>query len=134
MTQNSVLAPLREGSNTPNSLNRGIIARFFRTVKTGNAFIFYEDIGNQTGDLATNLFEFCRQISEVTSKCLVFHLKRGDFENWIRDTIGDMELANRIGKFKNNELAWKEEAIFRNQLHATVRNRIIELSGYNESY
>jgi hypothetical protein len=130
MTQNSILAPLREVSNTPNGLNRGTITRIFRTVKTGNAFIFYEDLGKPTGDLATNLFEFCRQISEATSKCLGFHLKRGDFENWIRDTIGDVELANRIGKFKNNELAWKEDAMFKNQLHVTVRNRIMELSNY----
>ena len=137
MTQNSVLTPLREGSNTANRLNCGMITRILRTITNRNAFIFYEDISNQTGDLATNLFEFCRQITEITSKCLVFHMKRGDFENWIRDTIGDIELANRIGKLKNNKLAWKEEAMFRNQLHATVRNRIMELQEldcYNKTY
>ncbi len=127
MTQSSILVPLSEVSNTPNRLNLGTICRIFGTVKDANAFFFYDEIGNPTGDLATNLFEFCRKISEASSKCLVFHMKRGDFENWIRDIIGDFELTSRIGKIKNVEVSWKEDTVLRNQLHATVRNRIIEL-------
>ena len=104
MTQNSVLIQVREGSNTPDTMNCGVTTKIQSTVTSDYAFIFYEAIGNPTGYLATNLFEFCWTISQVTSKCLIFHLMRGDFENWIRGIIGDVELVNRICKLKNNKL------------------------------
>jgi hypothetical protein len=127
MVQSSVLAPIRENSNNQNNLNRSTITKILGAVTNDNAFFFYEEIGKPTGALAKDLFDLCSQISSVTSKCLVFHMKRGDFENWIRDIIGDVELANRIEKLKNNEIAWKGETKFRNQLHTTVRNRLVEL-------
>ena len=127
MVQNSVLAPIRETSNNQNNLNRSKITKILGAVTNDNAFFFYEEIDKPTGTLATDLFDLCSQISTVTSKCLVFHMNRGDFENWIRDIIGDVELANRIDKLKNNKMAWKRNTKLRNQLHATVRNRVMEL-------
>ncbi|MEM3766733.1 MAG: DUF5752 family protein, partial [Candidatus Bathyarchaeia archaeon] len=46
-----------------------------------------------------------------------FHSKRGDFENWIRTTIGDAYLANEVKKVERN--------FNREQLRATLI-RVVE--------
>ncbi len=126
MTQDLVLAPANEKSSLQEELDRSRIFSILRKNVRGNEFIFYEAIGNPIGKIAENLFEFCRFVTEVSSESLIFHMKRGDFEIWIRDIIGDIELANRISKIMNDTMKW-EDVSLRNQLHGTVRNRIIEL-------
>jgi hypothetical protein len=91
------------------------------------AFFFYEDIGKPTGDLAVSLSDLCNKISTINPRSLAFHLKRGDFENWVQEIIGDAELVRRMRKLKTNKTTWRDEATLRNKLHTTVRNRISEL-------
>ncbi len=69
-----------------------------RKLTSDNAFHFYEGIGKPTNQVAKSLTDFRRKIDSVNLSSVVFHLKRGDFENWIRDAIGDDILATRIGK------------------------------------
>jgi predicted transcriptional regulator len=57
------------------------------------AFSFYIAEGKPLGFSAHSLEEFYRLIKQVTSDSLDFHTYRGDFESWLRDVVGDHELA-----------------------------------------
>jgi hypothetical protein len=83
------------------------IQKILRTVPREKAFYFYEGIGKPTGQVATSLTEFCNKINTIPSTCLVFHLKRKDFENWIRKTIRDPQLAKKIGNISPNDFDLK---------------------------
>lgn len=47
------------------------------------------------------LEEFLSIIKDVDVESLEFHMHRGDFEKWIRNGIGDSELAEKIGKLRD---------------------------------
>jgi len=66
------------------------------------------------------LEEFYRQIKQVYSDSLDFHLYRGDFENWIRDVLGDSELADEVGNLKELKLNGEE---LRRDLIKTIDSR-----------
>ena len=91
------------------------------------AFFFYEDIGKPAGDFATSLTDLCSKINTVAPISLSFHLKRGDFENWTRNAIGDSELANRIAKLRKAKTIWKNDVTLRKKMYAVVRDRVAEL-------
>jgi len=103
------------------------IQKILGNIVYDKAFFFYEDVGKPTGDFAISLSDFCNKINSINHKSLAFHLKRGDFENWIRETIGDNELAQRIRKLKANKTTWKNEVTLRAKLRIAVRDRISEL-------
>jgi hypothetical protein len=52
-----------------------------------------------------------------------FHLQRGDFQKWMKDTLGDDELAKRVSLIK---LTLPVEDL-RKELLAIVQTRIAEL-------
>jgi Predicted transcriptional regulators len=62
-------------------------------VPSDKAFSFYIAEGKPLGFSAHSLEEFYRLIKQVTSDSLDFHVPRCDFENWLRDVVGDHELA-----------------------------------------
>jgi len=103
------------------SLNKEDVSKILGTLTYEKAFYFYEGIAKPTGEFAASLSDFCNKINTVSSECLVFHLKRGDFQKWISEIIGDVELARRISKIKV-----KDNAV-RNTLYAFVSSRINEL-------
>lgn len=109
------------------SLNRDLIPKILGTVVYDKAFFFYEDIGKPTGEYAVSLSDFCNKINMVSPRSLAFHLKRGDFENWIREILGDAELSARVGKLKTSKTLWKKDAVLKNRLHDTVKDRVAEL-------
>ena len=45
-----------------------------------------------------SLLVFSSILKKIEKESLIFHFKRGDFEKWIRTTIGDSYLANEISK------------------------------------
>jgi hypothetical protein len=73
------------------------------TVSFENGFHFYTAIGNYTGITATNLSEFAAKLQLVPMQSVTFHFQRKDFENWIRYTIKDVALAERIGRTKGEQ-------------------------------
>jgi len=109
------------------NLNPNLIQKILGSVVYERAFFFHEDFGKPTGELAISLSDFCNKINTIAPKSLAFHLKRGDFENWIREIIGDVELSKQIGKLKTKKTIWKNDASLRTKLHATVRDRITSL-------
>ncbi len=127
MTQKLTLSHEKREESTFEVLSRDQITRILGAVVHEKAFFFYEDIGKPSGDFATSLTDLCSKINTVPSTSLSFHLKRGDFENWTRNAIGDSELSNRITKLKKAKTTWKSEVILRKKLYAVVRDRVAEL-------
>ena len=111
----------------PENLNRDLLNKILGTVVYDKAFFFYEDIGKPTGDFAVSLSDLCSKIKKVSPKSLTFHLDRGDFENWVRDIIGDPELSNQVRQLKARKRARKNNAALRKKIHTTVMDRIVEL-------
>jgi hypothetical protein len=96
--------------------------RALRTVSDKEAFYFYEDIGKPTGASAKNLTDFLQKTESVKLESLLFHFQRKDFQNWIKNTLGDSELARKIGRIRasnNDDL--------RTKIHCTVENRMRKL-------
>jgi hypothetical protein len=77
-------------------INRELASRILRTVPIPEAFLFFTDIGQYNGEFAPSLADLCEKLKKIPLKSIEFHFKRGDFERWIRDTLGDEHLANRI--------------------------------------
>ncbi|HKZ94342.1 MAG TPA: hypothetical protein VJ249_07170 [Candidatus Bathyarchaeia archaeon] len=127
MTQKSTLNRERRKGFTFEVLSRDLITRVLGTVANDRAFFFYLDVGKPTGDFAVSLSDFRGKINVVAPKSLIYHLKRGDFENWVREVIGDLELAERISKTKTLKATWKSDSTMRNRLHTVVGDRIAEL-------
>jgi len=127
MTQISTVRREKQENFDFKSLNRDLISRILGTVVYDKAFFFYEEVGKPTGDFAVSLSDFCNKINTVAPKCLAFHLRRGDFENWIRETIGDLELTQRVGKLKTSKPLRKNNTTLKNKLHRVVKDRVVEL-------
>lgn len=104
-------------------IERGKALRIIRTVPTNEVFHFYKGIDQPTGKFATSLADFCEKVRMVNIGSVNFHLKRGDFEKWFRETIGDGDLARRVNTIA--EQAPREK--LRDEIYRVVRNRINEL-------
>ena len=115
----------KKGSQSQESLHRSLskdeISQILGTVTFDRAFYFYDAVGKPNGNFAVSLSDFCSKINVVSSESVAFHLKRRDFQKWISDIIGDVDLANRLDKIKVKNNALKST------VHAFVSSRIKEL-------
>jgi hypothetical protein len=89
------------------------------TVSFENGFHFYTGIGNYTGITATNLNEFAAKLQTVPIESVTFHFERKDFQQWIKDTIKDAELAEQMNRIKHGSSA--ED--LRKEILSTVKAR-----------
>ena len=87
-----------------NRVRRAIIA-------ADEPFLFYRGVGekNYTGVMAWSLKGFLKALKKVEIESLEFHCKRGDFENWARNSLHDAEFAAvlkkvRLAKLRGQEL------------------------------
>jgi hypothetical protein len=71
-----------------------------RVVPHSQGFHFYTAIGDYCGVSAYSLEEFADALQYVCSEAIIFHFERRDFQNWLKDVIGDNELARRIDEIK----------------------------------
>lgn len=96
------------------------------------SFHFYEEIGKPNGQVATGLLDFCTKLASAKSfqlqASLVFHMKRGDFVTWIKQAVGDPELADEVGKISADDHNLAEK------LHQIVDTRIKELKEMTIEY
>jgi len=105
------------------SIKQELASRILRTVSYNNAFYFCTNIGQDSGELAVSLADFCQKIETINVKSVDFHFKRGDFEKWIRGTLGDVDLANEINKI--NKTIQGEE--LRVKICQTAERRLTQL-------
>ena len=71
-----------------------------RVVPDEKAFHFYTGVGDYCGVSVHSLEEFADALQYVCSESIVFHFERGDFQNWVREVIGDDELAKKLDDIK----------------------------------
>jgi uncharacterized C2H2 Zn-finger protein len=98
---------------------RAILAQ----VSYDHGFHFFTDIGRYTGETATSLATFARDVEVAPIESIDFHFKRGDFQKWIGGTIGDSQLAASIEHI-DKELAGEPLRI---ELRNTINARVTEL-------
>ena len=97
-----------------------------RVVPHAQGFHFYTTIGDYCGVSAHSLEEFADALQYVCSDAIVFHFERGDFQNWIRDVIGDAELAQSIDNIKKCNRHLSADSC-RKELVDAVSVRILQL-------
>lgn len=103
-----------------------------RSVSHAEGFHFYTAIGDYCGVSAHSLEEFAEALKYICSAAIVFHFERGDFQKWIRNSIGDAELAQRIDDIKMCERHLAAESC-RKELVAAVCVRILQLEVQKDS-
>ena len=81
------------------------IIKPLRTVPFESGFHFYTAIGNYTGITATSLSEFAAKLKIVPTESITFHFQRKDFQKWIKYTIKDAALAERLNRTKGEQSA-----------------------------
>lgn len=97
--------------------------RILREIPHNNSFYFFNGIGQYSGKFAISLTDFCQKLGKMDVKSIVFHFGRRDFQKWIKGTIGDVYLANRINKIKRPI----EGAALRDEIYENVQTRLTEL-------
>lgn len=88
-----------------------------------NGFHFYAAFGNYMEETASSLSEFAEVLRSIDEGSIRFHFPRGDFQKWIRETVGDAELAKRIDSIEKTEDIEKVRTL----LVRAVQTRIAEL-------
>jgi hypothetical protein len=94
------------------------------TVSFENGFHFFTELGKYTGITASSIVEFAEKLQIIPIQSVTFHFQRQDFQKWLKNTIGDEELAKRIDQIK----AGSQDENLRKELSKTVQNRITELT------
>jgi hypothetical protein len=97
--------------------------KILRPVPYEQGFHFFMPDGHYTGETAMSLCAFLRDLGRIDVQSIRFHFERGDFQKWIRITIGDEELAQRIDKLDKQV----SEETLQKQLTDVVQKRISEL-------
>jgi len=97
-----------------------------RVVPHAKGFHFYTAVGDYCGVSSHSLEEFADAVQYVCSEAIVFHFERGDFQSWIRDVIGDNELAKKLGDIKMCERHLAAESC-RKEIEERVNVRLFQL-------
>lgn len=101
-----------------------------RVVPHSQGFHFYTAVGDYCGVSSHSLEEFAEALQYVCSEAIVFHFERGDFQKWVRDVIGDNEIARRIDNIKMCNRHLTGEGC-RKELVDIVRVRMLQLEAEN---
>jgi len=98
-------------------------AKFFSSVPFESGFHFFTAIGNYTGITAISIDEFTTKLQIVPTESVQFHFERQDFQKWIKDTIKDLELAEKINGIVQGQSTEK----LREEIRGIIQNHIAEL-------
>lgn len=71
-------------------------------------FYFHDENGRYLNRVAANLWDFCEILKELPLSSIEYHIKRGDFERWLRDVLQDSELPRQIHKVARREIQGEE--------------------------
>ena len=92
-------------------------------VPNEKAFFFCTAEGVYTRTSAVSLQDFAAKLDEIDESSILFHYPRGDFQAWIRDTVKDKVLANRMCFIERGISGEK----LRQELLKMIQTRINEL-------
>jgi len=110
-------------TKTGSRVDLKLASKILGTVPYNNAFYFFTNIGQYNGACAVDLADFCQKVQTLDVRSVDFHFKRGDFEEWIRGTLCDVNLANAISRIGENVQG--EE--LRAKIYQTAAGRLTEL-------
>jgi hypothetical protein len=114
---------------TNTSLNSNVsTSKILKTVPFEKGFHFFTESRGYTGITATSIFEFEEKLKLVSAQSVEYHFRRHDFQKWISDTIGDVELATQIDRL-NTQLSEN----LRKALLKILRKRIREVEKLHDS-
>jgi len=105
------------------SIDPKLASQILRKVPPPEAFLFFTDIGKYTDESAPCLKDFLEKLERIPLESIEFHFKREDFERWIKETLSDEYLANRISRIDRS--TGGEE--LRTALQTIVRGRLDQL-------
>ena len=105
------------------SVDKAAAQKILSSVSYEKGFYFFIDIGKKTGEPALNLSGLYEELRVIEPQSVRFHFQRKDFQNWVKDVLGDAELAQRIDMIKT-EL---NDQDLRTELLKTVLTRFTEL-------
>jgi hypothetical protein len=103
--------------------------KLLRSVHFEEGFHFFEARRKYTGITSTSLSEFEEKLKIVNAQTVEYHFRRQDFQKWISDTIGDVELATQIAHLDTKLSPEK----LRKTLLKKVRKRMRELEKLHDS-
>jgi hypothetical protein len=109
--------------NAQNSGSEEAAQKILSPVPYAQGFHFFMRDGHYSGETAISLCSFLKDLGSVDIQSIKFHFDRGDFQKWLRTTIGDEELAlnfDQLDKTTPEEDLPKKLAIL-------VQKRISEL-------
>jgi hypothetical protein len=86
-------------------------------------FNFFTGIDCNTGETANSLETFGQKLEIINYDSVMFHFRRNEFQNWIKTTVGDDVLAERINHI-SPQLSVED---LRSELVKTVQTRISQL-------
>jgi hypothetical protein len=107
-------------------LNKALISKILRNVHESQGFRFYLAVDEPTGETAVSLADFVDKLETIEVQSVNFHYPRKDFQKWIREVLGDVELALRLGRIGRVRLGIRGEAL-RSEVIRTVKVRLNEL-------
>lgn len=115
---------------TNTSLNSNVsTSKILKTVPFEKGFHFFTESRGYTGITATSIFEFEEKLKLVSAQSVEYHFRRHDFQKWIDDSIGDVELAAQIARL-NTQLSSEN---LRKALLKILRKRIREVEKLHDS-
>jgi hypothetical protein len=84
--------------NAQNSYSAEEAQKILGPVPYAQGFHFFMPDGHYTGETALSLCSFLKDLGSIDMQSIKFHFDRGDFQKWLKNTIGDEELAQIIGE------------------------------------
>lgn len=98
--------------------------RMLRQIPVGRSFTFFYKLGQPTDWTVHSLDDFHSALKDVDLRSIRFHLKRGDFERWLRQVVGDDKLADELVGVSKKKLKGRK---LRKSVLDLVKARIREL-------
>jgi hypothetical protein len=99
-------------------------SKILQAVPFDQGFHFCTENGVYLEVTAVSLADFAEKLLKVKTDSILFHYSRGDFQAWIKTTLGDERLALRISKMQSD----LSPGNLRKQLVSLVNKRVLELS------
>jgi hypothetical protein len=94
-------------------------------------FVFFYDFARSSGLSVQSLEEFASILETVDARSIRFHMEKGDFERWIRQVVGDNQLADEIAAIRISKRTKGE--ILRKNVLAVTAERIKQLKKITKS-
>ena len=104
-------------------LDKATVSKILRTISKSDGLELYKAPGDSTGKTATSLSDLYEKIKLVDIRAVNHHFKKREFEKWIRNNLGDEELARRFSRIDREAHGEKLRA----QMMTLVKTRLDEL-------